>query len=878
MKSEQLSGTAPVLALAVAAAAGLVFPSPAFGQAVSDRALSEVRADTVGDCTTLTITFNSRVQLLSAFPGGGRELHIRLKPLDKAGANRLRDTLRSPSTLPELRSIEYEGDNAAGPTLSLFFTQDMQFTVSAGQQPNTLIVQISKPGTKACSASSSGDSDITTQVDALPPGLYVINLASAPGGFDGLSEDRQKALAGRVVYESQFEKDSQQWYRLRAGFYETKEEATAELNRIKAQFPDAWVVKITPRERSQGIAASIAAPVLKPTTTAAPTATAMADPNAAAGTDVDATETARLTAEAEQAIQDNNLDRAIELLSTAAQKPQNANTPRAIELLGLTRERKGQNAHARAEYEEYLRRFPEGEGADRVKQRLAALDGASGSPSGTPLRAAGGLGGNGKWKWGLRGSFSQFYFRDQGRTSTLNTTSSLGTEVDNSVNVNQLMTSGDVTISGGNDRRLFQIRAAGSFTQNFGTSASITTINNGNEVLTYRSRPGGGIGAVTALYFDYTDNDLNSQLRLGRQTRNSAGVLGRFDGALVGWQPGKHLRINAVAGFPVLSSRQTHVLTERPFYGVSVDIGSKRSPVQTTLYWFDQRTTGGFVDRRSVGIEARFLKPNFNAYAMFDYDVKFGELNLGLVSMNYNFPDGSNLSLTGDYRRSPLLTTSNALIGQMDTINSLPFTDLTGLRPFFTDNEIYQMAIDRTLISKSLTLTYARPITKKLQINVDFSLTDTGGTPGTPATTGTPEIMALPSTGKEYFYGMQLIGSDLFMANDIYILSGRVANTSTAKVYSADFNARIPITSNFRLSPRLRYGYRDGKLTTMVLNPGTYSQFQPTIRLNFYPIKNSEIEIEFGGNFAQQSVFNGTGFDKISETGWVLSAGYRFDF
>ena len=107
MKSEQLSGTAPVLALAVAAAAGLVFPSPAFGQAVSDRALSEVRADTVGDCTTLTITFNSRVQLLSAFPGGGRELHIRVKPLDKAGANRLRDTLRSPSTLPELRSIEW---------------------------------------------------------------------------------------------------------------------------------------------------------------------------------------------------------------------------------------------------------------------------------------------------------------------------------------------------------------------------------------------------------------------------------------------------------------------------------------------------------------------------------------------------------------------------------------------------------------------------------------------------------------------------------------------------------------------------------------------------------------------------------------------------
>lgn len=872
---------------AVAASAALVLPSPAFGQAVSDRALSGVRADTVGNCTSLTITFNSRVQLLSAFPEVGRELHIRVKPLDLAGSSRLRDSLRSPSTLPQLQSIEYEGDNSAGPTLSLFFTEDMQFTVSAGQQANTLVVQISKPGAKACAAASSGDSDFATQADALPPGLYVINLASAPGGFESLSQDRQSALAGRVLYESQFEKDSQQWYRLRAGFFETREEATAERDRLKALFPDAWVVKITARERSQGIAASVAARLLQQASSAPlqnasvppPVATAAAVPNAAAGSDADATETARLIGDAEQSIQDNSLDRAIELLSVAAQKPQNANTARAIELLGLTRERKGQSAHARAEYEEYLRRFPEGEGADRVRQRLAALDGAgSASSSAAPLRSTSGLGGNGKWKWGLRGSFSQFYFRDQGRTNTLNTSSSLGTEIDNSVNVNQLMTSGDVTISGGNDRRLFQVRAAGSFTKNFGTSASITTINNGNEVLTFRSRPGGGIGAVTALYFDYTDNDINSQLRLGRQTRNSAGVLGRFDGALVGWQAGKHVRFNAVAGFPVLSSRQTHVLTDRKFYGVSVDIGSKRSPIQTTLYWFDQRAKGGFTDRRSVGIEARFLKPKFNAYGMVDYDVKFGELNLGLLSMNYNFTDGSNLSLTADYRRSPLLTTTNALIGQMDTVNSVPFTDLSGLRPFFTDDQIYQMAIDRTLISKSLTLTYARPITKKLQMNVDFSLTDTGGTPGTAATLGTPEIMALPATGKEYYYGAQLIGTDLLMANDIYIVSGRIANTSTAKVYTADFNARIPITSNFKLNPRLRYGYRDNKLTTAVLNPGAYNQFQPTVRLNYYPFKHSEVEVEFGGNFTKQTVWNGTSFDRISETGWVLNAGYRLDF
>lgn len=875
MTTTRIATASSIVAAAVAASAAIALPEPAFGQTVADRAMSDVKVESTGGCTTLTFTFNIRFQVLSSFPAKGRELHIRLSTLDNSAAGKQRESLRTPRSVPELRSIEYEGDSAAGPRLSLFFTKDMEFTVSPGPEPQTIVVRIATPGSKVCAsaAETTSQSAAGPQQDAGPPGLYVVNLQSSQGSAPNLSPQQQAALGSGVVYLSQFEKDSQRWYRLRSGFYTTRAEAEAARAKLVAIFPDAWVLKVTPQERSEGITSRLG--FAQP----APPPVSAISGSISAGSDADAAETARIIGEAELAIQENNFDRAVQLLTNAVQKPENANTPRALELLGLTRERKGQGAHARAEYEEYLRRYPSGEGADRVRQRLAALGetGQAGQP-GTPLREAGKLGGKGDWKWGLRGSFSQFYFRDQGRTSTLIDSSTLGAEVDNSVNVNQLLTSGDITISGGNDRRQFQLRAAGSFTQNFGTSTSITTINNGNEVLTFRSRPGGGIGAVTALYLDYSDNDLDTQLRVGRQSRNSSGVLGRFDGALLGWQASPKLRFNAVGGFPVLSSRQTYVLTERPFYGFSVDLGAKRSPIQTTVYWFDQRATGGFVDRRSVGIETRFLRPRFNAYAMLDYDVKFGQLNLALGSMTYNFADGSNISLTGDYRRSPMLTTTNALIGQFDTINNVPITELTGLRPFFTDDQIYQLAQDRTLIAKSLTVTYARPITRKLQVNADFSLTDTGGTPGTPATVSTAEILALPVTGKEYYYGLQLIGSDLFMGNDIYILSGRLANTASARIYTADFNARIPITSNFRLSPRVRYGYRDSKVTSTVLVPGTYSQFQPTIRLNYYPIKHSEIEIEFGGNFSNQTIWNGTAFDRIKETGWVFTAGYRLDF
>lgn len=869
-----------VLALAAMTGAGLAFPAPAAAQTVADRALSDLKAEAVGGCTTVTVNLNIRVQLVSWFPEtSGRELHVRLLPLDGTNSSQLRDSLRTPATVPALRSVQYEGDNPAGPILSLFFTHEMAFAVEAGTSPQQLIIRLSEPGARACAADGTATPAVGTAVAqpgeviapqlAIPPGLYVINIASVPGEVGELSSAQRQALAGLTVYETRFEKDAQQWRRLRGGFFETREDAEAARARLAPLWPEAWVVKVSAEERAQGVAASAGAATAPLTTASAAT------PGSAA----DAAETARLIADAEQAIHDASLDRAIQLLTAAVSRPENANTPRAIELLGLTRERKGQTAHAQAQYEEYLRRYPASEGADRVRERLATLNAAAAPGTPQQLRAAAGGAGTAKaWTFGVRGSFSQFYFRDQGRTSTFTTSSTLGTEVDNSVNVNQLLTAGDITLSAGNDRRQFQLRAAGSYTKNFGTSASISTINNGNQTLTFRSRPGGGIEALTALYLDYSDSDLNSSLRIGRQTRNSAGVLGRFDGALVGVQANPHLRVNAVAGFPVLSSHQMHVLTERPFYGLSVDFGAKRSPLQVSAYWFDQRASGGFIDRRSLGMEARFLKKRFNAYAMIDYDVKFRQLNLGLVSFNYSFPDSSSISLTADYRKSPLLTTTNALIGQIDAVSNTAIPTLAGLRPFFTDPQIYQLALDRTLTAKSLTVTYSRPLTSKLQISTDFNMTDTGGTPDTPASAGTLAVGALPATGKEYYYGAQLIGSGMLWANDIYILAGRFSNTSNARVWTADFNARVPVTGKFRLSPRLRYGVRDNKASAATPVPGTFRQFQPTLRMNYYPLKHSEIEIELGGNFTSQSQYNGTGWDRIQERGWVLSSGYRLDF
>jgi tetratricopeptide (TPR) repeat protein len=69
---------------------------------------------------------------------------------------------------------------------------------------------------------------------------------------------------------------------------------------------------------------------------------------------------------------DNNV--AIATLDQLLRLPPNRYSQDAQELIGLSRQRAGETVAARKEYELYLRLYPTGEGSDRVRQRIAALE------------------------------------------------------------------------------------------------------------------------------------------------------------------------------------------------------------------------------------------------------------------------------------------------------------------------------------------------------------------------------------------------------------------------------------------------------------------------------------------------------------------------
>ena len=79
---------------------------------------------------------------------------------------------------------------------------------------------------------------------------------------------------------------------------------------------------------------------------------------------------------------------------------------------------------------------------------------------------------------------------------------------------------------------------------------------------------------MSKVSFSLMDKKNNSFGKIGRQTRTSGGVLGRFDGVHLAHDINPYFAINGVFGYPVVSSRQMRMDSDRKFYGISTDFGT----------------------------------------------------------------------------------------------------------------------------------------------------------------------------------------------------------------------------------------------------------------------------------------------------------------
>jgi hypothetical protein len=534
---------------------------------------------------------------------------------------------------------------------------------------------------------------------------------------------------------------------------------------------------------------------------------------------------AKLMEEARQAMAKGEYVSAIKLYTKVLGKDQSVFTKQALEYLGVAREKRKQTAHAKSIYEQYLKRYPEGDDADRVRQRLLTMISVSDVPKDKLREAA--KTSKDTPQWQIFGGISQNYNKNVTISDTIGRNETQ----------DELRSDLDVSARLQTENHDLRARFTGGYTNSF----------LGGERDDKR---------LSSLYVEAKDKIRGASVRLGRQSRTTGGVLGRFDGLFGDYQLREKLKVNFVAGYPVDSSRDVQVETERHFYGVSADIGTINNAWDFNIFAINQENDG-LTDRQAIGGEARYFDAQKSFFTLIDYDVHFDKLNLFIFNSRWTISEKTTANINYDYRTNPILTTRNALIGQTTV------THLQDLLNIFPRDTIIKLAEDRTAESQSLFAGITHQLNQQFQLNGDLrlsKLSDTNTSGG---------VIASKGTDLEKEFSIQLTGTSLLKEGDLLIVTTSYSDLTTSDVITLTLNTRYPLTSKLRINPRIRYRYRDNHIVD-----STQETYSPSIQMTYRMHRNFQIEAEIAADWENTKLAGNN--ERIRNFFFLL--GYRYDF
>ncbi len=777
--------------------------------AIGNTVLSDYSLRDSATDTKLVIRFQQPINYRTHFPQStGRRIEIGIQRLLTKGSgvnNEIRDILpikkKDKSIL--IDNIRYEESNRNNGLLLVELSRTLQYTLIPGNDNRSIIITIAKPGVRQ-QLDSAENLEISSKI-------YVIKLYTSSKPID---PDNHPALAKYArhkydIYVTTSKSNQKIQYHLYLGYYLSSDLARQNIANLKSVYPNARLYFVNKNRLEIARQWFMSRQMIN----------TKSDP----GITRSETKLGILYERGKQAMIDRDYSKAISHFTKILQYKDTPYHKDSLELLGLARERNNQLAHAKAEYQKYLKLYPKDEDAERVKQRLRGLLTARSKPKEK-------LGTNNnpgdKEDWEIFGSFSQFYRRQINETDitpSITTESSLAS---------------DIVISG---------RKKGlDWSQRFDFVA--------NHYYSFLSGVDANDGKIYTLFYDLSNKDNDLDMRLGRQTHSSDGVLGRFDGLIVKKRIGNNKRINLLAGYPVELSLGNSIRTNRQFYAVSMDFESIFNKTDLKLYYIEQ-TNDVLTDRKAVGTELQYIDDFKSLFMLIDYDTFYNKLNQATLVGNWRYKDKSNLNIVADSRSSPLLTTNNALIGQTaGTIEEL--------RQTYLDSEIYQFARDRTADFDSLTIGYSNPITDKYQINTDITVSSLNSTITSGGVDGTP------GTGNEYFFNIALLINGLFTDNDITVAGIRYSDASTSETTSANFSSRFSLNKNWRLNPRLNVDLRSDD------NGSERTTYKSRLIINYRSKQNLKYDLELGYENSETTTGSVTSTDK----NYYLYIGYIYDF
>jgi len=653
---------------------------------------------------------------------------------------------------------------------------------------------------------------ITDRVNAATASrTYSIVLASAAGENLKWNFSKNRIFSGRSFYVEKIEINGAKWERLDVGFYSSHEQANSALKKVRKIYPGAWTIQTPPKAKKHIIY------------------TAPKDFKGSIRKNTSSLSEKQLTSLMKRAradLKNKKYSSAIRYLNALVNAGNHKYSSQALELLGLARQRKGQNSHAVTIYERYLKLYPDSKGSVRVRQRLTGLLTAASGPRKKVLMMSDIQDINEVTTFG---SLSQFYLSNTAKTDAAASIKTLS----------QFITFVDVrtTHRTNNFDHRYQF-----------TSDHIFDFINDDDESEFR---------FIETYYELSYRKTGTSGIIGRQALRIGGLLNRFDGISFGYQFTPDIRLNVLAGFPVDIENKSSINENKKFYGLTFETGTFLKNWNMNLFYFDQNYND-FDDRTSLGTEVYYNNSRQSFFGMIDYDLLFKEINILQFNGNMSFEQGRNIFVNAFMRKTPILSTSSALIGQEET----SLDELLAQNPSLNIEQIYQLAKDRTANSQTISAGGSQRLNLNYQASADLTVSRMDSTPASGGVPGTEEI------GPDYFVSMQLVGNDLLLDRDTGVLGLRYSNTDPSNTISLIANTRLPITRNWRINPRLQYDIRN------LTNNRSQTKIRALIRTDYSYQNKLRFDFEVGYDTTDDSS-NGV---SLGNDNLFFTLGYRWNF
>ncbi|MDH5230217.1 MAG: hypothetical protein OEZ58_19340 [Gammaproteobacteria bacterium] len=535
----------------------------------------------------------------------------------------------------------------------------------------------------------------------------------------------------------------------------------------------------------------------------------------------------------------------------------------AKEFVGLARERNGQLDMAKQEYEDYLKKYEKTPRASMVKQRLMNLN----------VRIA-----NAPKRELKKGKRQQQEQEQQARQTTQHnffgrlSQFAFANLIDNSDDRNfQASTVSNLSLTERrrNENRELKLSASASYDIGYDREKDLR-----EDISAYY---GSKYGRVRSFYAEYKGRKDRRQAAIGRMSSRS-GVLGRFDGAELGYRLSEKYSVYGVAGALVdYEHFNTPQLVSRPMLGGRLDTDGVWKNWKSSTYANYQRIESGMVDRAAIGSDARYYTREYIFYSLIDVDAYYKKVNFLTAHFTWNKSTKHKFDFHFDRRTNPIMFTTNAIqaarVYGLETGADAPTTIAemidagraeNGLH-VYTQSELEQLARAYAGSTTLFTLGSTTTLNKTTQWLNTFTLSSYESGPGLMA--GAPDVIIakqseipfIPLSGYDAQLSSQYIRRDVWQPQDLVMASTQMtagAEKKSAAIYGL---IRTPWKPGWRVDfrGRVQYTYttretiikdpNDPKEQTYVtLNERKVTQFQLSSRTEYRFSREVSVEAETG--------------------------------